>query len=187
MGLSASELSELLSEQVAYYRARAPEYDDWWTQSGRYHQGPDASSRFAAEVAELYDALDRFQPSEDVLELACGTGIWTERLVRTAASLTCVDAAPEMIEINRERLTSAGVPLPRYMTADIFEWAPSERYDVVFFGFWLSHIPTARLRAFWEKARSALKPRGRVFFVTKWPRRLTTIPRQTRKTANAVR
>src|SRR6266511_3494592 len=29
----------------------------------------------------------------------------------------------------------------RFIRADIFEWVPDRRYDVVFFGFWLSHVP----------------------------------------------
>lgn len=165
MALSERDLCDLLSEQVAYYRARAPEYDQWWTQSGRYNQGPEASARFAGEVAEVYAALDRFHAVGDVLEFASGTGIWTERLVRTAGTVTCVDAAPEMIEINRARLAATGAALPRYITADVFDWIPQDRYDVVCFGFWVSHIPEARWQPFWDKVRTALKPKGRVFFV----------------------
>jgi demethylmenaquinone methyltransferase/2-methoxy-6-polyprenyl-1,4-benzoquinol methylase len=35
----------------------------------------------------------------------------------------------------------------------------------VFFGFWLSHIPPERLKAFWSLVGTAVKPHGRVFFV----------------------
>jgi hypothetical protein len=28
-------------------------------------------------------------------------------------------------------------------------WRPDRRYDVVFFGFWLSHVPLERFAAFW--------------------------------------
>jgi hypothetical protein len=37
--------------------------------------------------------------------------------------------------------------------------------DLVFFGFWLSHVPRNAFHAFWEKVRRALKPDGRVFLV----------------------
>jgi hypothetical protein len=30
-----------LSEQRSYYRARAPEYDEWWQRRGRYDHGED--------------------------------------------------------------------------------------------------------------------------------------------------
>jgi demethylmenaquinone methyltransferase/2-methoxy-6-polyprenyl-1,4-benzoquinol methylase len=36
---------------------------------------------------------------------------------------------------------------------------------VVFFGFWLSHVPDDRFESFWSMVRSALAPGGRVFFV----------------------
>jgi len=97
-----------------------------------------------------------------VLELACGTGIWTEQLLPWADSLTALDGSSEMLALNRARLGTAAV---RYIQADLFHWQPGERYDVVFFGFWLSHVPPERFAAFWQLVRSCLAPGGRVFFV----------------------
>ena len=34
----------LVQEQIAYYRARAPEYDDWWLRTGRYDSGDEFSA-----------------------------------------------------------------------------------------------------------------------------------------------
>jgi len=97
-----------------------------------------------------------------VLEIACGTGLWTRHLVRYADAITALDASPEMIAINRARLGDERV---RYVLTDIYAWQPDERYDAVFFGFWLSHVPPARFRAFWELVRACLAPGGRVFLV----------------------
>jgi SAM-dependent methyltransferase len=33
--------NELLDEQLAYYRARAGEYDEWFLRTGRYDRGPE--------------------------------------------------------------------------------------------------------------------------------------------------
>jgi predicted O-methyltransferase YrrM len=93
-----------LAEQAAYYRARANEYDEWWQRLGRHDHGEEFSAQWDEETREVERALARFAPSGNVLELASGTGWWTERLARTAAALTCVDAAPETIALNRERL-----------------------------------------------------------------------------------
>jgi hypothetical protein len=49
--------------------------------------------------------------------------------------------------------------------ADLFTWAPDRRYDVVFFGFWLSHVPLERFESFWSLVADCLKADGRVFFV----------------------
>lgn len=53
----------------------------------------------------------------------------------------------------------------RFIQADIFSWQPEQRYDVVFFGFWLSHVPPQRFDSFWSLVADCLKPDGRVLFV----------------------
>lgn len=159
----------LLAEQVEYYRARADEYDQWWQRAGRYDRGPAATALWRCEVAEVEAALHRLAPTGSILELACGTGWWTRHLAERASSLTCVDASPEVIAVNRKRLAEAGLPTPAYVEADLFAWTPSRRYDVVFFSFWLSHVPTERFASFWRMVASALKPGGQVFFIDSLP------------------
>ena len=138
----------LLAEQIAYYRALAPEYES--------HSLPGWGG------PEVAAALDAFRPAGHVLELACGPGMWTELLVREATSVTAVDAAPEMLARARARVGEGRV---RFVQADLFSWRPDRRYDVVFFGFWLSHVPMDRFDAFWSFVGDCLEPSGRVFFV----------------------
>jgi demethylmenaquinone methyltransferase/2-methoxy-6-polyprenyl-1,4-benzoquinol methylase len=66
-----------VAEQMAYYRERAGEYDEWWFRRGRYRLDPDAERRWFADVAEVEAALREFAPRGRVLEYACGTGLWT--------------------------------------------------------------------------------------------------------------
>ncbi len=160
-------VGDLLAEQVRYYRARAGEYDDWWFRRGRYDRGAEANARWFAEAAEAQAALDRFAPVGDVLELACGTGLWTQKLAAHADHITAIDSSPEAIELARVRVGEA--PAVEYVQADLFAWEPARRYDVCFFAFWLSHVPEERSASFWEKVRRALKPDGRVLFVDSAP------------------
>jgi SAM-dependent methyltransferase len=51
------------------------------------------------------------------------------------------------------------------VVADIFSWEPTEKYGVVFFSYWLSHVPPTMFDAFWEAVRKALTPDGRFFFI----------------------
>jgi SAM-dependent methyltransferase len=147
------ELDSLLAEQVAYYRARACEYD--------------ATHAFdAASRAKLIDVLRAFAPRGRVLELACGTGQWTAELATHASFLTAVDSSPEMIALNRARVPQDNV---RYVEADLFAWSPPERYDVVFFSVWLSHVPPQRFEAFWALVADCLKENGRVFLIDELP------------------
>lgn len=67
----------IIAEQIAYYRARASEYDE------TFRGGHDP---------ELIAALDAAAPRGRVLELACGTGAWTQSLVRhPVESILAVD------------------------------------------------------------------------------------------------
>ena len=152
----------VLAEQRAYYRARAPEYDEWWQRRGRYDRGSDVATEWEGQVVRVAAALDNFGATGDVLELAGGTGWWTARLARTATHLTVVDSSPETLELNRERV---GRPDVDYVVADLFTWHPQRTYDVVFFSFWLSHVPRSRFPAFWTLVRSCLAPGGRVFLI----------------------
>jgi demethylmenaquinone methyltransferase/2-methoxy-6-polyprenyl-1,4-benzoquinol methylase len=150
-------VSNLLTEQKRYYAERAPEYDDWWYRRGRYELEPDALGRWQADAAEAQAALEAFGSGGTVLELAAGTGIWTRKLVRLAERVVAVDANAETLALN----TSAA----ELVRADVFEWEPAEQFDLVFFSFWLSHVPEERFDRFWELVRDALGPGGRVFLV----------------------
>lgn len=151
-----------LSEQLEYYRARAREYDQWWFRKGRYDRGLEDNAQWFSDSADVASALEAFRPSGRVLELACGTGIWSERLLPFASSLVVIDGSNEMLELTKHRLRSTSV---QYLQADLFEWEPTETFDVVFFSFWLSHVPPARFTEFWTLIRRCLAPQGRVFFV----------------------
>ena len=144
----SNELDQLLDEQIAHYRAIAQEYED--------HALPFAGGD------ELSAAVDAFRPVGTVLELACGQGPWTGQLLRYADEITAVDASPEMLAIASTRVDSDRV---RFVRADIFDLKPDRRYDVVFFGFWLSHVPLERFDSFWTLVANCLNPGGRVFFV----------------------
>lgn len=160
--MTATRTPAALEAQLDYYRARAAEYDEWWLRRGRYDRGAELNAEWFGDAAALAEALEAFRPRKRILELACGTGIWTERLLPYASELTALDGSREMLALNEARLKS---PAVRYVEADIFEWQPDEAFDTVFFGFWLSHVPPERFAEFWRLVRRCLAPGGRVFFV----------------------
>jgi 2-polyprenyl-3-methyl-5-hydroxy-6-metoxy-1,4-benzoquinol methylase len=155
----------ILRDQIDYYRARAGEYDQWWFRTGRYDRGPEFNARWQAEVEAVERALDAWLAArrpQTVLELACGTGLFTRRLAPRVARLTAVDASPEVIAINRGRVAAENVD---YVEADLFSWRPQRRYDAVFFSFWLSHVPAERFAAFWDTVATALAPGGEAYLI----------------------
>ncbi len=109
--------ANLLHEMAAYYRARAPEYDAWFARREERIDGPTENEPWFTEASPVFAALDGLNMGGHVLELAAGSGIWTERLLRTAANVTAVDVAPEMLALNRARNGDERV---RYILADLF-------------------------------------------------------------------
>ena len=81
---------DLLRSQIAYYRRRAGEYD-------RTAYGTD----LAAARARIATLLDLLQPEGLVLEIACGTGMWTEQLVGRSDLVVGLDAAQEAVALAR--------------------------------------------------------------------------------------
>lgn len=154
--------NRLLREQLDYYNARAPEYDDWWYRRGRYDRGIDANACWIAEVAQLEQAVAAFAPLGHVAELAAGTGLWTRWLAPVSKQVVAVDASQEMLVINRARVGTARVD---HVRADIFDWVPPRRFDEVFLGFWLSHVPPERFEVFWQLVDRLVVQQGRFFFI----------------------
>ncbi|MGD1096853.1 MAG: class I SAM-dependent methyltransferase [Bryobacteraceae bacterium] len=155
-----------VEDQIAYYRARAPEYDDWFYRRGRYDRGEHWNGLWFEEAEAVARQLGAIPKCESILELASGTGIWTKRLISIGRQVTAVDASPEVIEINRERVGSEAV---QYVQADLFDWEPNQEFDLVFFSFWLSHVPPERLDQFLETVRGATKSGGRIFVIDSLP------------------
>jgi demethylmenaquinone methyltransferase/2-methoxy-6-polyprenyl-1,4-benzoquinol methylase len=176
---------EVVQQQITYYRERAREYDEWFSRQGRYDRGPEHTERWWHEVAEVRAALERARPHGRILEIACGTGIWTERLAPHAAHVTAVDASPEALAINRARVGAANV---EYQSVDLFDWRPDATYDFVFFGFWLTHVPPARFDTFWALVGQALAEGGNVFLVDNLVQpEVSVAPSLTRGPATVIR
>lgn len=149
---------DLFAQQLAYYNARAQEYDESVKQTGRF-AGP-SDPAIAAEWAHIQQRIAELPQVEHALELACGTGMWTQELLAVARHITALDGAPEMLATNQAKLNASRV---RYQLADLFAWQPQTQYDLVFFAFWISHVPAERMPAFLEQAAAAVKPGGRIF------------------------
>ena len=145
---------DILQEQIAFYRARAPEYDQ--------------SLKTRDQLEALKQSLRALPAAADVVELACGTGIWTKELLKIGRTVTAIDSSPEMLAINRNRvadLSSSGGDRVRYQQADLFTWEPERQYDLLFAAFWLSHVPPDLMDPFLDKIRRAVRPRGTVYIV----------------------
>jgi demethylmenaquinone methyltransferase/2-methoxy-6-polyprenyl-1,4-benzoquinol methylase len=149
-------------EQIAYYDARAPEYDDWWARRNRYDAGEAFAAAWSADVSELTRWLAQLGPRGHTLEIAAGTGNWTCELLKHVKHVTALDASRAMLEINARKTGSSRVD---YVVADVLEWSPPRQYDTVFFSFWISLVPPDCWERFWRVVRRSLAPGGTVLFI----------------------
>jgi SAM-dependent methyltransferase len=157
---------DLSAEMQAYYEARAPEYDDWYLRIGRYARGPVHDLAWNAELDQATLWLDGLPLQGEIVELAAGTGWWSTLLAGKGV-LSLYDANEAPLDRARTRLVAHGLRAHIHVRD---AWAPPDRaVDALFCGFWLSHVPRARLAAFLELAHAWLKPGGTFAFIDSRP------------------
>lgn len=150
-------------ELIAYYEARAGEYDDFYLRHGLYQRGVVDDMAWQMELDQATAWLDDVPYSGRLVELAAGTGWWSP-LLAAKGELWCYDAAPAPLERARQRLVA------HHLLAHLHQrdaWAPPEPPPAagLFTGFWLSHVPRQRLAEFLRLARAWLAPGGTYAFI----------------------
>jgi demethylmenaquinone methyltransferase/2-methoxy-6-polyprenyl-1,4-benzoquinol methylase len=151
---------------VPYYEARAGEYDDWYLRRGRYERGAIHDAAWNAELDMAGRWLDALPIRGDIVELAAGTGWWSP-LLASKGELSLYDANAATLDRARDRLVAHGLRAHIHVRD---AWAePDRAVDAVFAGFWLSHIPRARLASFLGLVHRWLKPGGRFAFIDSLP------------------
>jgi SAM-dependent methyltransferase len=123
-------------ELVAYYRERAEEYDAVYTKPERQ-----------SDIQLLRLRLQQLVSGRRVLELAAGTGFWTEAMAVTAERVLATDVNAETLAVAQRR----DYPLGNVTFANGDAFAPGAidgDFDTVVAGFFVSHIERASVQAF---------------------------------------
>lgn len=135
-----------------YYASRAAYYDEVYERSER-----------ADDIAFLKGWLPLRVAHRNVIEVACGTGYWTQHIAAWASSVVATDGTRETIEIARTR---PGCRQVSFSVADAFSLPVREAaFDAAFAGLWLSHVPRSRRAEFLNGLHRALRPGARVVFI----------------------
>ncbi len=140
------------TEMHAYYAARAPYYDAVYLKPERRED----ISFLSAHLPE------RFR-GRSLLEIACGTGYWTQHLATTVAHMVATDGTAEPLGFARLR---PGVERVVFCRADAYA-LPSGlgAFDGAFAGLWFSHVPIERRASFLNGLHKRLQPGARVVFI----------------------
>jgi ubiquinone/menaquinone biosynthesis C-methylase UbiE len=121
-----------------YYDEQASVYDDMYMRS---------EPVWRSELQALADAMVKALSGRRVLEVACGTGFWSEIVARVAKHVVAVDVSEKMLTVARKRrIRSVNV---KYIHGDAYALAkiPGE-FDAGLANFWFSHVPKARIDEF---------------------------------------
>jgi ubiquinone/menaquinone biosynthesis C-methylase UbiE len=140
------------SSMKSYYRKRAPIYDRVYTYPERQR-----------DLRFLEDYIPKQFTGLNVLEIAAGTGYWTQFIATQAKSILATDAVIESLTQIEKRPISKPVPikvLDAYSLTEI-----PRKFNGAFAGLWLSHVPKQRLSEFLETLRQTLEPGATVLFV----------------------
>ncbi|MHB1198114.1 MAG: class I SAM-dependent methyltransferase [Polaromonas sp.] len=135
-----------------YYAARANEYDQIYLKPERQ-----------ADLRTIERWLPEVLSGRTVLEVACGTGYWTQFIAPSSASVVALDSSPETLHVARTRVPQDKVHL---LSGDAYSLPfPSSTFDAGFAGFWWSHVPRSRITEFLRGFHTALIPGAKVVFL----------------------
>ena len=136
-----------------YYARRAHQYE-------RIYGKPERQ----ADLASLRESIPAIFDGRDVLEIACGTGYWTQFVATRAASVLATDVNEEVLELARLKAFPRGnVELA---CADIYSREDlSRQFDAGLGAFWWSHVPRQGQADFIAHFHRRLQPGAVVVFL----------------------
>jgi len=136
-------------ELIDYYRRRAAEYEAIYAKPERQ-----------TDLANLRQAIPAKLRGARVLEIACGTGYWTQLIAEVATEVVATDLAEEPMRIAQSK---AYEKQPVFELADAYALPESlGRFDAALAVFWWSHVPRERIGEFLASLHGRLAHGARV-------------------------
>ena len=140
------------TDLIAYYHNRAKEYENIYLKPERQEDLQTATT-----------VLQEYFTRKNIFEICCGTGYWTEKIAKTAASIFATDINEAVLEIAKHKnYIHQNVTLG---IADFYSYQQTKQYEGLFGGFIWSHIPLQDLPLFVRKANSFVLPGCTVAFI----------------------
>ncbi len=140
------------TDLVSYYKDRAKEYEKIYAKPERQEDLKTATSLLQEIFAE-----------KQVLEIACGTGFWTEKIAKTASSILATDINETVIDVARKKDFSE--KQVSFELADIYNFPIQDKFESLFGGFIWSHILLQDLDTFLSTVNSLVSPGSTVVFM----------------------
>lgn len=150
----------LVEQMNEYYEKRADFHDTLMS-----YTSEDKHERL---MAPLLRRCECGMLGKNILEIACGTGNWTQLLARRAKSVVATDVNAVLLE--KARLKSYAGDNVTFQVADAYKLGRlRKKFDAAFAADWWSHIPKAKIATFIDCLHKRLKPGSPVVFVDMLP------------------
>ena len=141
---------------INYYDRRAPWHDQYMEYSGNEMM----EKRLKPIVIKVVPYITK----KNIIEIACGTGNWTQVLARRAKHVLAIDSSPKSLEIAKDKLQSFNKIMLE--VADVYKLEEIKvNFDIAFTSDFFSHIPRKMVNCFLDSMKIVLKPGGQIMIL----------------------
>jgi ubiquinone/menaquinone biosynthesis C-methylase UbiE len=132
-----------------YYNKRAKEYEQIYHRDDPLRQ---------SELAKIKNLLRNSFRNKSVLEVACGTGYWTEAVTQSADNIIAIDNSEEMLEVAKAKnIKTPFINDNAYTLNNV-----TDEFNGGLANFWFSHIPKNQINAFLNTFHKKLRPNSTI-------------------------
>ncbi len=146
----------LIAEMKRYYEARAPWHDQYMSYTTHVE--------LEALLAPIIEDVTPYVTDRDVLEIACGTGNWTQLLAKRARSVVATDGSAAMLARARTKCSTAHNVM--FAITDGYTLnGVDQTFSAAFAADWWSHIPKSKIALFLQTLHEKLGRGASVLFL----------------------
>jgi len=146
----------LIEQMNAYYKLHAPLHDGCMNYTG--------NAKMEKLLAPIIGCCEEYVTDKNILEIACGTGNWTQVLAKRARSVLATDVNETVLEIARTKSYSSDKI--EFQVADAYSLNTIDgTFNAAFAADWWSHIPKSAISVFLKSLHGKLCPGARVIII----------------------
>ncbi|MCK4572989.1 MAG: class I SAM-dependent methyltransferase [candidate division Zixibacteria bacterium] len=162
---------DLIRQMHAYYRDCAPWHDDYMSYTD--------NASMEALLGPIIDLIEVDLVGKRILELACGTGNWTQVLAKRAGSVLATDTHRSSIDLALAKTYES--PHVEFRVANAYRLSdfigPEDGpFQVVFAADWWSHMPKSLIPGFLDRLHTHLVPGATVIMLDMTPKDSLIMP-----------
>ena len=140
------------NDLITYYKDRANEYEEIYLKPERQ-----------AELKMISGLLQKTFAGKDLLEIACGTGYWTEKISESAKSILATDINDTVLEIAKNKFYPNNNVI--FQKQNLFSIKGEKKFENLFGGFIWSHVKLQELDEFIIELSNIVDNNGTIVFI----------------------